>query len=320
MASIRRNNGKWRAEVALKGVRKSKVFATKTEAKDWANRQEYLIRSGAGEVSNMPFAEVLARYAVEVSSGKRGARWEKMRAEVIARDRIGEIPIGKLTQTDIADWRERRLKVVAPGTVRREMVFLGAVLTQARKEWRMISVSPMVDVRKPVEPPARDRLPTADELAKLAHVAGGDLSTMTARAFHAFLFAIETGMRAGEIVGLTWGAVDLDNRVARLDMTKNGTARDVPLSLEAVRLLKALPPLPTVFGLRSDQLDALWRKIRGNAGIEGLRFHDSRHEAVTRLSKKLDVLALAKMIGHRDIKQLQVYYNESAADLARRLD
>lgn len=94
----------------------------------------------------------------------------------------------------------------------------------------------------------------------------------------------------------------------------------MPLSLEAIRLLKLLPDADPVFGLDARQLDALWRKVRDRAGVVGLTFHDSRHEAITRLSKKLDVLALAKMIGHRDIRMLQVYYDETAEKLAKRLD
>lgn len=320
MASIRKYGKQWRAEVARQGVRKSKIFASKVEAKDWAARQEYLILNGEQIASAALFGDVLDRYAREVSIGKRGARWEQLRIDLLRRDAVAQIQIGKLTAADLADWRDRRLKAVSAGTVRREMVLLGAVLTQARKEWGLISVSPMTDVRRPKEPEARDRRPSEDELSRLAHVAGADLANATARAYHAFLFAIETGMRAGEIVGLTWDCVDLDKRVVHLSRTKNGTARDVPLSSEALRLLGGLPRMPTVFGLRSDQLDALWRKIRAKAGIEDLHFHDSRHEAVTRLSRKLDVLSLARMIGHRDIRQLMTYYNESAADIARRLD
>ncbi|KFI24128.1 site-specific integrase, partial [Paenirhodobacter enshiensis] len=130
----------------------------------------------------------------------------------------------------------------------------------------------------------------------------------------------ETAMRAGEIAGLVWDRVDLTKRVAHLDHTKNGRPRDVPLSSEAVRLLEALPHVDPVFGLESRQLDALWRKLRDRAGVAGLTFHDSRHAAITRLSKKLDVLALARMVGHTDLRQLQTYYNETAEELARRLD
>ena len=127
-------------------------------------------------------------------------------------------------------------------------------------------------------------------------------------------------MRAGEIIGLTAEDVDLDRRVARLPLTKNGSAREVPLSTEAVRLLRALPEDDPMFGLTSRQLDALWRKLRDRAAVENLHFHDARHEAITRLSRKIDVLALARMVGHRDIKMLLRYYDETAEDLAKRLE
>lgn len=127
-------------------------------------------------------------------------------------------------------------------------------------------------------------------------------------------------MRAGEIVALTWDRVDLKRRVAKLTQTKNGRSREVPLSSEAVRLLEALPKSDPVFGLTSHQIDALWRKVRDKAKADGLNFHDSRHAAITALSKKLDVLALARMVGHTDLRMLQVYYNETAEELAKRLD
>lgn len=105
------------------------------------------------------------------------------------------------------------------------------------------------------------------------------------------------------------------------------------MSSEALRLLTALSDaVPdfdmeqaraasvSVFDLQSRQLDALFRKLRDRAKVSGLTFHDSRHEAITRLAKKLDVLALARMVGHADLRQLQTYYNETAEELATRLD
>jgi len=76
----------------------------------------------------------------------------------------------------------------------------------------------------------------------------------------------------------------------------------------------------TLFGLTSVSLDALFRKGRDRAQIEGLTFHDTRHAAITRLAKKLNVLDLARMVGHRDLRMLQIYYNESADDMALKLD
>jgi hypothetical protein len=74
-----------------------------------------------------------------------------------------------------------------------------------------------------------------------------------------------------------------------------------------------------VLDLTEPTRDALFRKIRQRASLEDLHFHDSRAEAIWRLSKKLDVLQLARVIGHRDLKSLLIYYDESASELAKRL-
>lgn len=321
MASITKHKHGYRAQVHRKGIRKSKVFPTRQQAKDWAARAEYEILHGDQVAAKMTLGELLDRYAREVSPTKRGERWEVVRLAKIGRDPLARVKLGDLQPRDFADWRDRRLREVGPGSVRREMVLLGGVMRVAVKEWGLLASSPLADVTKPSSPRPRDRLPTDDEIERLSHVAGDDLTKATARAFHAFLFAGETAMRAGEIVGLTWVRIDLDRRVAHLPMTKNGTARDVPLSSEAVRLLRALPEDDPVFGLTARRLDALWRKIRDKAGIEGLRFHDSRAWALTRLARKVDVMTLGKISGHRDLSLLlNTYYRETAADIANRLD
>lgn len=321
MASFRKMSGnRWRAEVARQGVRKSSIFPTKQAAKDWAARQEYLILNAKPASETTLFDDVLDRYAREVSVNKRGARWEILRIERFRKDAFAKIEMAKLTATDFATWRDTRLREVAPGSVSREMTLLSSVLNVARKEWGLLSENPISDVRKPTSPPARDRLISERELEALHSVAGDDLSNAMARALHAFRFSIETAMRAGEVVGLEWDRIDLDRRVARLAVTKNGTAREVPLSTEAVRLLKALPRANPVFNISSQTLDVLWRRLRGRAKVENLTFHDSRHIAITRLSRKLDVLALARMVGHKDLRMLQSYYNETAEELAKRLD
>lgn len=101
---------------------------------------------------------------------------------------------------------------MAPASVNREMVLMSAVLTQARREWGLISSNPMTDVSKPSKPPPRDRRVSQDEIDKLVVAAGADLTKIRARAVHAFLFAIETAMRSGEIISLTNQTVDREKR------------------------------------------------------------------------------------------------------------
>jgi len=322
MASfIKMSGGRWRAMVARKGIRKSRVFGSKQAAKDWAARQEYLILHGPDEDSGVTFADACKRYAREVSPQRRGEIWEGHRLRRFAADPIGARKLSELRPIDLAEWRDSRLMDVKPASVAREMNLMSSVLTQCRKEWGWIRGNPLEDVRKPKKPAPRTRTATQEEIEALALSAGPDLTNSTARAFHAFLFACETAMRAGEIVGLTWDRVSLSDRTLHIPMTKNGHPRDVPLTKRAVELLQELPISNPVFDLDAKSLDALWRKLRDRAAVNDLRFHDSRRMATVALSNKLSPLELAKVTGHRDLNMLlNTYYKASAADIAKKLD
>jgi len=320
VGSVAKHTKGYRAQVARQGVRRSKVFPTRREALDWVAREEYLILNAAAVAAQGSFGDLLRRYAEERSPQKRGGRWEVIRLDKIRRDKIADKTLRDLSAKDFSDWRDRRSREVGPASVLREMQLLSSVLNTAVKDWQVLPSNPLQGVSRPTKPLPRDRLPTEDEIERMRHSAGDDLSHATARAFHAFLFALETAMRAGEICRLRPGDIDATRRVARLRLTKNGRPRDVPLSIEALRLLALLPPADPVFGLSVAQIDVLFRKSRDKAAVVGLTFHDSRHAAITRLSRKLDVLSLARMVGHTDLKMLMVYYNESAEDLAKRLD
>lgn len=103
----------------------------------------------------MPFADLLERYAREVSPKKRGHRWEAIRLEKLGQDPIARVRLADLCATIFAEWRDRRLHEVSPASVAREMSLLSAVLTQVRREWRLISVNPLSDVRKSSLPAPR---------------------------------------------------------------------------------------------------------------------------------------------------------------------
>lgn len=318
MASIQKHKRGYRAQVDRMGVRKSKTFPTNQAAKDWAARAEYVIIHGEEIAGETLFGDMLDEYGRKVSNFKRGARWEIIRIQKLRRDKISQIKLRDLKPAHFAEWRDRQN--LAPASIIREMQLMSAALNTARKEWGLISSNPLQDVKRPPKPQPRDRLPSDVEFERLGHSAGDDLSKLTARAYHAFLFSCETAMRAGEVCGLTWDNVDLERQVARLTHTKNGRPRNVPLSSGAVGMLKALPNLEPVFGLKTRQLDALWRKVRDRAKVEGLTFHDSRHYAITLLAKKLDVMDLAKMVGHTDLRiLLNTYYQEDPESVAKRL-
>lgn len=336
MANYSKVKTGWRAQVAVQGVRESKTFTTKAEAIAWATARETEIRTGkaTGFEAGRTVGDAFTRYEKEVSASKRGHRFEALRLAAIGSWMVNEQPFRKMRLVDatsevLGKWRDHRLNVdkVSGSTVNRELNLLSSIFTVAAKEWKWIAASPTTDVRRPKESQPRDRLYTDDEIERICFALGFDLGaehpvqTVSQRVAVAFLFAIETAMRAGEICGLT--PRDVVGRVATLTETKNGTKRKVPLSKRAIELIELLPAPDegaTIFGITTKSLDTLFRKAKTRAAIEDATFHDSRHLAITRLAKKLNVLDLARMVGHRDLKQLQVYYNETAEEMAKLLD
>lgn len=317
MAAPVKDGKVWRHRVMVAGRRVSGTFDTKAAALAWEAEQRMLAGKG-GVSTTKTCADAFRKYEVEVSKTKRGYRWEALRLAAMTETPLGAVRMSDLDETHIAAWRDARLREVAAGSVSREMNLLSHVFNVARKEWKWINASPTTDVARPRSPPARDRRISAEEIERIclalgwAHDAVGVApKTKQQRIALVFLFAIETAMRAGEICGLT--ADDVKGRVAYLRMTKNGLPRQVPLSPRAVEIWEMVPE---GFGVTTGTLDAMFRLARERAKVSGLTFHDTRHEAITRLAKKVGVLDLARIVGHRDIKQLQTYYNATADDIA----
>lgn len=321
MASIQRHGKRWRVQVYANGVRESKVCDTKAQAATWALQREAELTGR--RLPPKTFGEAMRRYADDVAHAHRGARWELIRLKSLQRESIARRQLAGLAAPDFATWRDDRLREVSPGTVARELNLIRSALEYARRDLHWIRANPLEDVRWPATPPARRRRVTEEEVAMVVAAFGVEplaASTAVQRVGLAFLLALETAMRSGEIVGLTWADVRLSERYVVLPRTKNGDRREVPLSRRAVEILRAIPVGDgSVFGMNAQVRDTLWRKFRPKA-LADLHFHDSRAEAIWRLSKRLDVLQLARVIGHRDPKSLMLYYNESAADMAKRLD
>jgi integrase len=125
-------------------------------------------------------------------------------------------------------------------------------------------------------------------------------------------------MRLGELCKLTNEDIDLQNRFVTLKDTKNGEKRHVPLTLKAVELFKKV--INSKLTLDPGVGSTLFRRATRFAQIDDLTFHDTRHEGLTRLARKLDVLDLARMVGHRDPRSLMIYYNPTPSEIAARLD
>lgn len=331
MATIERRGTTWRVRVRIKGQLLTRTVDTEAEAITWAEATERRMNAGqsAQDIRTTPetltVSSLFDRYAREVSPAKGGARWEKLRLLLIA----PQLPVRALDVDGaaLAEWRNARLKRVSPSTVNRELNLISAVYTHAIKEWRLpLAANPAHAIKWPRKPAPRKRRVSDEERAAILSQLGWDGVSPPELTREwvawAFVVALETMMRQGEILNLTWGNVYA--RHCHLPTTKNGDARDVPLSRAAVALFAMPDRGPDgnrVVPVEAGTLGVYFRRACKDAKIEDLHFHDARREALTRASKKItNVAELARASGHRGIGSLMVYYRPSVEDMADKLD
>jgi integrase len=378
MAAInKRGPHQWRAQIRKTGFPpQSKTFTTKAEAEAWVQMTESEMTRGVwvsrGEAESTTLDEALKRYELEITPGKKTANGEKSFVRILRATSLAKRSLASIRSTDVAQLRDAWLKDgYAPATVVRRLALLSHVFSIARKEWGMEGLSnPIEVVRKPQLNDARTRRiaeacpewdTTDGAKAEGERTAqDGELERIIAASGSTLLpavitLAVETAMRRSEIISLRWENIDIRRRVAHLPATKNGSARDVPLSSRAVTVLQGLKeaerrpdadcraedadPAATgqVFGIRNDAVTrAFERAVRRARTIyleeakvtnqtqnprflTDLRFHDLRHEATTRLASIFPMHDLAKITGHKDPRMLMRYYHPKAEDLAKKL-
>ncbi|MFM0554778.1 site-specific integrase [Paraburkholderia sediminicola] len=329
MASFVPRGDKWLARIAVKGYPKqNKTFATHAEAKAWAAEVEAAMYNrsfvDASEAKNIVFKDLVERYRnVEIPKRNYDNKSEYYRLGKIANGWIGRYSVYNLTPMVIAQYRDERLKEVGPATVARELANIQGIINHACREWGLKVENPCYKVKKPRLPPGRNRLLTDEQWTILLHQFRPEGHAMRSPYLLPLIqVALETAMRRGELLKLTWDKVDLERRTAFLAITKNGKARIVPLSSRAVEILNALPRTKErrVFPINSPVVDSAWWRACKRAGIEDFNFHDIRHMATTRLAKKLpNVIELSAVTGHSNPKMLARYYHTTPEELALKI-
>lgn len=327
MGSIRfRGDHQFQASVRMKGVRsQTKTFETMQEAEDWIAETEAKIRRNEfvdrREAQKTQLYEILERYEKQVAPTKRGGASELPRLRQLKQHPLAEKRLAQLGPADFSRYRDERLEKVSPGTVLRELGLLSSVLNCAIKDWGYPIENPIPSIRRPAAPEHRDRRLEGDEEERLLTAARSGLSRAPQLA-DAIVLAIESGMRAGEIVGLTRSSVNLHRHHVVLHQTKNGSKRVVPLSLRAEEVLRRLmsqsegEKLFTFYDTRG--LSAAFRRACKRAGIVGLTFHDLRHEAASRLAIRIPSPAtLAKVMGWKTLQMAMRYYNPTVDELVK---
>jgi len=324
MASIRKRGGKYHAQVRKSGYPPlTKTFSSLTTAKRWASATEADMERNLHIVlpDKTTVGELLDRYGEDVSPLHKSHQVEKYRLKTLQRH-LGDQRVSMLSPALICKYRDTRLKVVSPASLKRELVVLSSVLNTAIKEWGVnLQQNPVSMVSLPKVSRGRDRRLEMGEEEKLLSVSG-ELKRI-------IIIALETGMRRGEILNMKRSHIDFVRQTLLIPLTKTDTPRTIPLSSRAIKAVREqlrgsqnVFPIEetTLFSYTARGLSGAFLRLYRKHGLENLHFHDLRHEATSRFFEKgLNPVEVATITGHKDTRMLMRYTHLRAEDLVKRL-
>lgn len=322
---IERGPRQWQAKIRRRGhPTQTRTFETKADAERWARKIESSMDDGQfidlSEARRVTLGQLVSRYADEVNPTLRGAEKAKGHLNTMRDDPICEKIVATLTKRDFADYiRRMQSHGYANDTIIRRVNLFHRIFVIAESWGVNLPKNPVAGVEKPGADRGRNRRLAPEEEAILLERC--DEANPYFRPL--VLLALETAMRQGELLSLEWTQVHLPRRSIMLEVTKNGDAREVPLSSRAVDVLRNLPRSldGRVFPLAQDAFKTRFRRLCAAAKLEGLRFHDLRHEATSRLFENTDLrdMEIAAITGHKTMAMLKRYAHLRSHKLAARL-
>ncbi len=316
MATIRRRGSMYQVQVRRAGHKLSKTFSTRQDAQQWARLHERRVDLGEALVLTAPpLIDVVERYRTEVAVSMRREENCVGLLAVMLREKWMHLPMHQIPASCLAQYRDRRLAACSTETVRRELGLLQTILRYAHREWSMPMADALIQVRKPAAGRHRTRRIAPGEMRLL-------LAALDPKFHGLVLFALETGLRRGELVRLEPTDIDLASSLLVVREAKNGYPRTIPLTPVAVAILQSLPCREghRIFEWSPRAIQMRWYRAVRRAGIEDLHFHDLRHEAVSRFFEAgLSIPEVALISGHRDPRMLFRYTHLRPEDVAKKL-
>jgi integrase len=232
--------------------------------------------------------------------------------------------LAELTPQHVDAYKAKRLREVSPVTVHIELRTLRSVFNVARR-WKMLETDPCDGVSLPQLPERAPLALTREDIEKLIScIRENWLRELV-------IFAVQTGMRRGELLNLKWSSVDFEGRLVTVETsasfrTKAGRRRVVPLSDSALHLLRSKygkSPSEFVFTLNDRPIYPNWvralfkRYVRkANLSNPQFRFHSLRHTFASWLVQKgVPIYEVQKILGHSSVNVTEVYSHLAGSEL-----
>lgn len=316
----------------------SKSFSKKALAKEWMSKTEFELDRDLYRNDKATLKETIDRYFREVHSIKPFGDSKKWNLEKLS-DRIGHLKLTELNAKRLKAYAVERSQTVSPSSVNVEMVYLGVVLSAADSIWG-------------AKPNLHDYKNAMSNLKKLDVISGSEERVKRASDEELTLikdnvigslpvadwidFAVATAMRRGEIGSLFWSDLSVDGKSIIIRERKHPLKKKdevVPLLPAAIEVISRQVPEDSdrkvyvgkdknkrqvyaselIFPQNAKCVSQAFKDASKRCGVEDLRFHDLRHEAISRLfDMGLDSMIVAVFSGHRDINMLRRYTHPNA--------
>lgn len=316
----------YRAQVRLKGYPpQTATFERLTDARKWAQLTEAAIKEGrhfkTTEAKRHTLGDLVDRYIKDVMPTKRDSA-HQARQLLWWKEQVGHLPLADVTPALLVECRDKltnsvtvRHKQRSPATVNRYLAALSHAFTVAVKEWQWLEDNPLRKVSKPKESRGRVRFLSDPERTALLDACR---QSSNADLYLAVVLSLSTGARQQEIMSLRWQQIDLNAGLIRLEHTKNGERRALPLAGHALGLVKERAKVrridtdllfpSKVNPAKPVDLRTPWEKALKQADIEDFRWHDLRHSAASYLAMNGATLAeIADVLGHKTLAMVKRY-------------
>ncbi|SHL54951.1 tyrosine-type recombinase/integrase [Bradyrhizobium lablabi] len=326
MATIRKHRGKWQVRVRREGIVLTKTFTAKQDAGTWGRLTElraerHELPPDMKQLSQITLADLVRRYRNEVSPSKKGADVEAAVLNAFLRHAICKKRLCDVTTADFAKYRDERLRHIKPNSLRRQLNPIQNMFKVARKDWGIpVLVNPVSALEFKAGDDQRERRVSDEEWDALLRAVEAARNPYIQPLMR---LGKETGMRRSEMLRIVWKHVNLKKRELYVPPGKNNKARTIVLTQAAADILEGLRKDGPLFPITKEAVKCAWRRVRKRAGLEDedLRFHDFRHEAISRFFEMdLSVLEVANQSGHKDARMLLRYGHAIRAKITAKLD
>jgi integrase len=326
MATIRRHRDKWQVRVRRDGVALTKTFTLKQDAEQWARHTE--VKAERRELppsvkllAKLTLADLVTRYRDDITPRKKGAELETIVLNAFLRHPICSKRLSDLTVADFARYRDERLRDIKPNSLKRVLTPIQNMFNVAKRQWGIpLASNPVSDLSFKAGNDQRERRIDDDEWGSLLRAAATSRNPFMTPLLR---LARETGMRRSELLRIEWKHVDVARRELRVPTSKNGKPRTVVLTRAATDLLLSQRQDGLLFPTTAEAVKLAWQRLKRRAGLHNkdLRFHDLRHEAISRyFEMDLSLPEVASQSGHSDARMLLRYGHAQRAKIRDKLE